>query len=134
MHRQIMPSALRANPNYSHGIEAAPGMRFLAVAGQTGQDADGSVPGGIADQADLAWRNVMAVLEAAGMGPEHILHYTSYLVAGTDSGPYDAARLKWLGEARPASTKVYVSALARPEILCEVQAFAAAPAEDEPVV
>lgn len=134
MHRKIMPRGLRANPNYSHGIEAAPGMRFLAVAGQTGQDGDGTVPEGIAAQADLAWRNVIAVLKEAGMGPEHILHYTSYLVAGTDSGPYDAARLRWLGGTRPASTKVYVAGLARPEILCEVQAFAAAPETDEPVV
>jgi 2-iminobutanoate/2-iminopropanoate deaminase len=60
------------------------------------------------------------------MGPEHIIHYTSYLVAGTDTKPYDEARLRHLGAARPASTKVYISGLARPELLCEVQAFAAA--------
>jgi 2-iminobutanoate/2-iminopropanoate deaminase len=66
-------------------------------------------------------------LRDAGMGPEHIIHYTSYLVAGTDTKPYDEARLRHLGAARPASTKVYVSGLARPELLCEVQAFAAAP-------
>jgi enamine deaminase RidA (YjgF/YER057c/UK114 family) len=134
MHRKIMPNSLRANPNYSQGIETAPGMRLVAVAGQTGQDKDGNIGDGIAAQADTAWGNVMAVLHEAGMGPEHITHYTSYLVAGTDSAPYDKARLKWLGTARPASTKVYISGLARPELLCEVQAFAAAPVVEEPVV
>lgn len=134
MHRRLNPDHIRKNPQYSQGIEAAPGMRFLAIAGQTGQRADGSVPEGMAAQADLAWRNVLAVLAEAGMGPEHILHYTSYLVAGSDTKPYDEARLRNLGTARPASTKIYVSALARPPMLCEVQAFAAAPAVEEPIV
>ncbi len=134
MLRKIQPKGLRRNPNYSQGIEVPPGMRLVAVAGQTGQREDGTVPGGIAAQADLAWSNVLAVLKEAGMGPEHIVHYTSYLVAGTEQGPYDAARLNHLGAARPASTKIIVAGLARPELLCEVQAFACAPAADEPVV
>jgi enamine deaminase RidA (YjgF/YER057c/UK114 family) len=126
MHKIIQPDGLRANPNYSHGIEVAPGNRFLAIAGQTGQRADGTVPKGIAAQADLAWANVLTVLGAAGMGPQHIVHYTSYIVAGVDTAPYDKARMKHLGAARPASTKIIVAGLARPQLLCEVQAFAAA--------
>ena len=104
MLRKLQPKGLRANPNYSQGIEVGPGQRLVAVAGQTGQRGDGSVPDGIAEQADLAWANVMTVLKEAGMGPEHIVHYTSYLVAGTPQRPYDAARLRHLGAARPAST------------------------------
>ncbi len=135
MHKKLMPETLRINPNYSQGIETGPNMRTVAVAGQTGQGADGSIPEGIAEQADRAWANVMTVLAEAGMGPQHITHYTSYLVAGTDSAPYDKARLRHLGDARPASTKVYISGLARPGLLCEVQAFAAAPiVADEPVI
>jgi enamine deaminase RidA (YjgF/YER057c/UK114 family) len=128
MHKQLAPENLRTNPNYSQGIETAPGMRMVAVAGQTGSKKDGSVPDGIGAQADLAWANVMAVLAEAGMGPEDIIHYTSYLVAGAKQEPYDEARLRHLGDARPASTKIFVSGLARPRMLCEVQVFAAAPA------
>lgn len=135
MHRKLSPATLSINPNYSQGIETAPGMRIVAVAGQTGRDGQGNVPEGMAAQADQAWRNVMAVLAEAGMGAHDIIHYTSYLVAGSDSAPYDAARLRHLGDARPASTKVYISGLAQPELLCEVQAFAAAPAgQEEPIV
>ncbi|HSR55676.1 MAG TPA: Rid family hydrolase [Alphaproteobacteria bacterium] len=135
MHKKLSPASLSSNPNYSQGIVTGPGMCIVAVAGQTGRDGDGNVPEGMAAQADQAWRNVMAVLAEAGMGPEDIIHYTSYLVAGNDSAPYDEARLRHLGNARPASTKVYISGLAQPNLLCEVQAFAAAPAErDEPVV
>ena len=119
---------------YAHAVEIAEGSRIAYISGQVGIDRDGNVPADFRAQAEIAWANVMTVLKAAGMGPEHIVHYTSYLVAGTDSGPYDAARMKALGDARPASTKVYVAGLARPELLCEVQAFACAPAGDEPVV
>lgn len=128
MHKRHMPARIPANPNYSHGIEAGPNMRFLAIAGQTGRDSDGTIPDGIEAQADLAWGAVIEVLTEAGMGPEHLLHYTSYLINPEDSAGYDKARLKWLGDVRPASTKVYISGLARPQFLCEVQAFAAAPA------
>lgn len=128
MHRQLAPESLRTNPNYSQGIETEPGMRIVAVAGQTGTMKDGTVPDGIGAQADLAWANVMAVLAEAGMGPEHIIHYTSYLVDGAKQGPYDEARLRHLGDARPASTKIFVSGLARPRMLCEVQVLAAGPA------
>jgi 2-iminobutanoate/2-iminopropanoate deaminase len=135
MHKKLSPATISQNPNYSQGIETAPGMRIVAVAGQTGRDATGNVPDGMAAQADIAWRNVMTVLAEAGMGAEHIIHYTSYLVAGSDTKPYDAARLKHLGDARPASTKIYISGLAQPNMLCEVQVFAAAPADmQEPIV
>lgn len=131
MHKKLMPADLRANPNYSHGIEVAPGHRLVAVAGQTGQHGDGSVAEGISAQAALAWANVLAVLAEAGMGAEHIIHYTSYIVAGADAAAYDVARMRALGPHRPASTKIIVAGLARPELLCEVQAFAAAPAEKQ---
>jgi enamine deaminase RidA (YjgF/YER057c/UK114 family) len=135
MHKKLSPETIGNNPNYSQGIETGPGMRIVAVAGQTGRDGAGNVPEGMAAQADIAWRNVMTVLAEAGMGAEHIIHYTSYLVAGSDSKPYDEARLRHLGDARPASTKVYISGLAQPGMLCEVQAFAAAPANtQEPIV
>ena len=106
MHKKLAPEKLRINPNYSQGIETAPGMRIVAVAGQTGQGHDGSIPEGMGAQADRAWANVMTVLAEAGMGAEHIIHYTSFLVAGADPAPYDEARLRHLGDARPASTKV----------------------------
>lgn len=128
MHKIHMPAKLRVNTNYSHGIEAGPNMRFLAIAGQTGQGSDGSIADGIEAQADLAWGAVIEVLKEAGMGPEHLLHYTSYLTNPEDNDGYNRARIKWLGDIRPASTKVFISGLARPELLCEVQAFAAAPA------
>jgi hypothetical protein len=54
-----------------------------------------------------------------------LIHYSSFLVRRKDNDGYDKARVAALGGARPASTKVFISGLAKPELLCEVQAFAA---------
>jgi enamine deaminase RidA (YjgF/YER057c/UK114 family) len=119
------PSSIAPGTNYSHGIETAPGARLLAIAGQVGRDAKGHVPAGIEAQATLAWANVRAVLESAGMTLNDIVHYFSFVVRREDNAGYDRARREALGDARPASTKVFIFGLAQPELLCEVQAFAA---------
>ncbi|MGE5537237.1 MAG: RidA family protein [Gemmatimonas sp.] len=119
------PAAIPASANYSHGIEVPPGARLLAIAGQVGRDSDGTIPAGIEAQAALAWRNVKAVLASAGMEMSDLIHYFSFLVRREDNAGYDRARLAALGGAKPASTKVFISGLAQPELLCEVQAFAA---------
>lgn len=124
-HRRLNPKAIAPAANYSHGIEVAPGARFLAIAGQVGRDAEGQVPDGIEAQAALAWANVKAVLKEAGMDTGDLVHYFSFLVRREDNDGYDRERVKALGSAKPASTKVFISGLARPELLCEVQAFAA---------
>ena len=124
-HRRLNPKSIAPGANYSHGVEVAPGARFLGIAGQVGRDADGNIPEGIEAQAALAWANVKAVLKDAGMDVGDIVHYFSFLVHREDNAGYDKARVAALGSARPASTKVFISGLARPELLCEVQAFAA---------
>lgn len=123
--RRVNPAAIMPSANYSHGVEAPPGARLLGIAGQVGRDVDGTVPEGIEAQAKLAWRNIKAVLAGAGMEMSDIVHYFSILVRREDNAGYDAARVAALGDARPASTKIYVAGLAQPELLCEVQAFAA---------
>jgi 2-iminobutanoate/2-iminopropanoate deaminase len=119
------PPSIAPGANYSHGIEMPPGARHLAIAGQVGRDANGHIPDGIDAQATLAWANIKAVLESAGMTMADIVHYFSFLVRREDNAGYDRARREALGDARPASTKVFISGLAQPELLCEVQAFAA---------
>lgn len=123
--RRHNPPSIAPSANYSHGIEVPAGARLLGIAGQVGRDAHGRIPEGIEAQATLAWANVRAVLAAAGMEMADIVHYFSILVRREDNAGYDRARVAALGDARPASTKIYVSGLAQPELLCEVQVFAA---------
>lgn len=126
-HSRLNPPTIKGSPNYSHGVAVEPGARFLAISGQVGRDADGSVPEGIEAQAELAWRNVRTILEAAEMGMEDIVSYVSYLVRREDAAGYGRVRLHALGDTRPASTLIFVSGLgeSKPNLLCEVQVLAA---------
>ncbi len=111
---------------YSHTISVPPNARWLVVSGQVGVNAKGVTAAGAKRQAEQAYRNVVACLRANKMAKEHLVKLTIYL---TDSRFVDdarAARLKVLGEAvQPTSTLVIVNALAAPDLLVEVEAWAA---------
>ena len=105
---------------YRHGIETPPNARWLHIAGQIGvapEDFDG--------QADQCWRNIKAILADPGMGVENLVKVTHFLTRAEDIAAYGRVRSRHLGEARPASTLLVISALARPGLLVEVEAIAA---------
>ena len=120
------PSSIAAPiGSYSHGIEAPPNARWLYISGQVGIAPDGKVGETFARQAELVWQNILAILAAAGMGPADLVKVNTYLTRAQDMGDSRAARAKALGDARPASTLVVISALAAPVYLIEVEAHAA---------
>ena len=110
---------------YSHCVAVPRDAELLYVSGQLGVRPDGSVGSTVAEQADQAFENLVAVLRGGGMGPENIVKLTTYIVAGHDGDGVRAARLKHLGDLRPASTAVWVAGLVRPEWFVEVDAVAA---------
>ena len=109
---------------YSNGISAPGAGRWLHIAGQIGVLPDGTMPATFVEQADAAWRNLVAVLVDAGMTSEDLVKVTHYLVRTDDLKDYNPVRSQHLGTARPASTLIIVQALARPEWLFEVEAVA----------
>lgn len=110
---------------FTHAIGTPAGSRWLHISGQIGSAPDGTVPGGIEAQVENCWKNIRALLADAAMSIEDIVKVTTYLTKSEYIAPYREARDRILGEARPASTLVVVSALVRPEWLCEVEAVAA---------
>ena len=110
---------------YSNGVEVREGARWLHVSGQVGVDLKGGLPGDFEGQAGNAWRNVIAVVEAAGMRVEDLVKITVYITRPGDVAAYRAVRDRVIGEARPASTLVVVSGLADPRWLIEIEAVAA---------
>jgi 2-iminobutanoate/2-iminopropanoate deaminase len=111
--------------NYSHGVVIPPGARVLHMAGQVGIAPDGSVPDDPAKQSDLAFSNVLAIMAAEGMGPEDLVELTAYVVGAEHLPVVRAAREKALGKVAPASTMIFVAALAAPTMMIEVKAVAA---------
>ncbi len=110
---------------YSHAVEIPAGARLLQISGQVGVAADGSIPPDVAGQSALVWQNISALLEAAGMTTADITKMTAYLLSPDDLAAYGPARTAALGDNRPASTLVYVSALVKPELRVEVEVTAA---------
>jgi 2-iminobutanoate/2-iminopropanoate deaminase len=110
---------------YSHGVEIPATARILYLAGQVGAAPDGSMAADAEGQADQCWKNIKAILAAAGMGVENLVKCTHYLTRQEDVAVYGKVRSRHLGEARPASTLLVISALARPGMLVEVEAIAA---------
>lgn len=116
--------AVRLGP-YSDGVETAPNQRWLFTAGTPGMDGAGALPPDITAQAELAWGNILKVLEKAGMSVHDLVKITQYLVRAQDIPAYAKVRARVLGDARPASMLMVVAALPRPDFLLEIEAVAA---------
>lgn len=119
------PPTVAPGAGYSHGVELPPHARLLYLAGQIGMAADGKMAPDFRSQAEQAWKNLAAVLAAAGMGFENLVKVTHYLTRREDIGVYREVRAQFLGKNAPASTLLVIAALARPEALVEVEAIAA---------
>src|SRR5262249_17399813 len=88
----------------SDAVEAAPRKRVRYTSGTPGLSAEtGQLPEAFAEQADLAWRNMKAILAEAGMGVEDIVKLTQYLIRREDLAAYRDIRSRHLGSCRPAS-------------------------------
>jgi 2-iminobutanoate/2-iminopropanoate deaminase len=110
---------------YSHGIEVESPMRLVFGSGQTGVDTDGRIGEDIEEQSRLAWRNIGGVLAGAGMGISDIVQLTMLLVNRGDLPTARAVREEFLDGHRPASTLLFVTGLAHPDWLIEIDFVAA---------
>ncbi len=111
---------------YSDAVLVENSKRQLYVSGTPGIRKDGSIPAGFAEQADLAWQNLVEILHAAGMEVQNLVKINQYLLRAEDIPANGPIRLKHLGGHRPASMLSVVPALVKPEILFEIEAVACA--------
>ncbi|MFQ5995048.1 MAG: RidA family protein [Acidiferrobacterales bacterium] len=112
---------------YSQGAEGPANARWLYIAGQVGVDPDGTILEGSAAQIERAWRNLFGVLEAAGMGIEHLVKVTTFITRPEDVALNREIRDRLLDGHQPAVTMVTVAALSHPDWLVEIEGVAAKP-------
>lgn len=111
---------------YSHTAKVPAGSEWLVVAGQVGIDAGGNLASGAREQAAQAFRNVVECLAANGMDRGDLVKFQVFLTDPRFIEDYRAARRDVIGdEHRPPSTLLIVQGLATPEIVVEIEAFAA---------
>jgi enamine deaminase RidA (YjgF/YER057c/UK114 family) len=130
MHEILQPEGWAKPVGYSNGIAAR--GRLVFIGGQIGWNG-----AGVFETDDLVGQirqcllNVVAVLRAAGGGPEHLTSMTWYFI---DKGEYLAQRRaigavyrEVIGRSFPAMAAVEVSALVEDRAKVEIQAMAVLP-------
>ena len=105
---------------YSQGYEA---NGFVFTSGQIPVDPQsGTIPEGIAAQAERSCRNVGAVLEAAGCTFENVVKTTCFLADMADFAEFNGVYEKFF-VSKPARSCVAAKALPK-GVLCEIEAIA----------
>ena len=96
---------------------------FIYTSGQIAIDpATGSIPEGIAAQAEQSCANVGAILEAAGAGFDKVFKTTCFLADMADFAAFNEVYAKYF-ISKPARSCVAVKTLPK-GVLCEIEAIA----------
>ena len=124
------PPTMPPPTGYSH-VAKVNGGTLVYLAGQVSSDASGKLvgEGDFGAQAEQVFRNLKLGLEAAGATMADIVKMNVYIVAEVDQSEIPklrAVRDSYVNAAKPpASTLLFVSRLARPGWLLEIEAVAA---------
>ena len=124
------PATLPPPTGYSHVAKVNRGT-LVYIAGQVSSDASGKLvgEGDFEAQAERVFANVKLAVEAGGATMADIVKMNTYIVASVDPADVPkmrAVRGRYFGSGTPpASTLVYVSRLAQPGWLIEVEVVAA---------
>jgi 2-iminobutanoate/2-iminopropanoate deaminase len=109
---------------YSHGVLHGGAARRLLVSGQVGTRPDGSLTDGLEAQMEVAWDNVAAILDNAGMALSDLVKITAFAVPVGSAGLWRTVRDRRLLGHAPACTYLEVAGLASPAFLFELEAEA----------
>jgi enamine deaminase RidA (YjgF/YER057c/UK114 family) len=126
----LQPEGWAKPKGYANGVAAS--GRHVFIAGQIGWNRNCVFESDdLADQTRQALENVVAVLAAAGAGPEHVTSMTWYLVDKSDYlrnlSSIGQAWRDTMGRNFPAMAAVQVVALMEDRAKIEIQAHAVLP-------
>ena len=128
MHTPLSPTTIHPPFSaYSNGVEVPAGQKFVFCSGQLGITTDGVVPASTAEQAELCFDNIAAILAESGLGLEHVVRINAYVSGREHLRPYMDVRNKRFSPPFPASTLMIVSGFARSELTVEIEVIAAGP-------
>jgi 2-iminobutanoate/2-iminopropanoate deaminase len=109
---------------YSQAIEVSGAARLLFISGQIPETVQGEIPADFRAQARLAWANVLAQLQAAGMTVAHLVKVTTFLASREHALANREVRKEVLGAHAPAVT-VVIAGIFDERWLLEIEAIAA---------
>lgn len=110
--------------SYSQALEINNFKRLVFVSGQIPETKEGEVPAVFEDQCRLAWKNLEAQLNAAGMGFANLVKVTVFLSDCIYRGTNSMIRRELLKEISPALT-IIITGIYDEKWLLEIEAIAA---------
>jgi enamine deaminase RidA (YjgF/YER057c/UK114 family) len=127
----VNPPGLPANPAFTHAVAVEGAHCTIYVGGQNAVDENEQIVGSgdIEAQTRQIFANLRCALQACGADLEHIVKWNIHVVHGQ---PVEPALLvfqqEWGQRAEPPAISVaFVSGLANPEFLAEIDAVAVVP-------
>ena len=114
-----------AQGGYAQALEVAGAKRLLFVSGQIPKTRGGEVPCDFMAQCELAWRNVLAQVKAAGMTVDNLVKVTTFLSDRRFAIENREVRQRMLEGRSPALT-VIICDIFDEAWLLEIEAVAAA--------
>ena len=127
----INPDSLNKNPAFTNVVVVEGNVKTVHIGGQDAINASGEIvgKGDIVAQTEQILANVRAALEAGGARPEHIIKWNLYVVEGQPlQAGFAAFQNAWPETPNPpAITMAFVSGLAHPDFLVEMDAVAVVP-------
>jgi 2-iminobutanoate/2-iminopropanoate deaminase len=124
--KRTNPPALSTPTGYTHVVEVTGPVKTIYIAGQVALDKEGKVVGAgdMKAQTEQVFKNLEAALAAAGAGFADVVKMNTYLTDVSQAPALREVRARYLAAAPPASTLVQVAALARPELMIEIEIIA----------
>jgi 2-iminobutanoate/2-iminopropanoate deaminase len=122
--RHDPPSVAAPQGGYTHGLALPAAARLLFISGQVPELGDGSVPPDFEGQCRAVWRNILAILESAGLTVANLVKVTTYLTSQDQAASNSRIRREMLGAVKPALTVVVLQTL-ESQWLLEIEAIAA---------
>jgi enamine deaminase RidA (YjgF/YER057c/UK114 family) len=127
----LSPDDLHRNPAFTNVVAVTGPAKTVYVGGQDAVDQTGAIvgTGDLRAQTEQVLKNIRAALAAAGAEPRHVIKWNLLVVEGQDlRAGFEAFQRVWGVQPNPpAITMAFVSALANPEFLIEMDAIAVVP-------
>jgi len=127
----INPDGLPRNPAFTNVIVVTGQVKTIYIGGQDAVDASGAIvgKGDIKKQTEQVLANLQTALQAGGAELEHVVKWNLYVVQGQPIQPgFEAFQQFWGRRPNPpAISMMFVSGLANPDFLVEMDAIAVVP-------
>lgn len=127
----LNPDDLNKNPAFTNVVVVTGSVKTVYVGGQDAVDTDGTIigRGDLKAQTEQVLKNIQVALAAGDARLEHIVKWNIYIVEGQPlQAGFEAFQRVWGNRPNPpAISGVFVSGLAHPDFLVEMDAIAVVP-------